>query len=249
VLLGRSYPPRFLREDEPRWRAIPSTPPEMPNGLLHLYRRLVRRIFHHFYHEFAWTYDGVAWVVSAGLWVRWALVALPRLRGRILELGFGPGHLQLALAPRPSVAGLDASPQMSGITARRLRRAGYQPRLACGIAQALPFASAAFDTVVATFPAEYILDPRTHAEIRRVLAPHGRLIVVPWAQLNPGPYAHIADLAYRLALRSAPRRRDVHLEPEATRLQLNGLELDVAWVAVGASRVALLEGELNEDTR
>lgn len=218
----------------------------MPNGLSNCYRRLVRRIFHHFYHEFAWTYDVVAWVVSRGLWVRWALVALPRLRGRVLELGFGPGHLQLALAPRPGVAGLDASPQMSGITARRLRRAGYQPRLARGIAQALPFADATFDTVVATFPAEYILDPQTHAEIRRVLAPHGRLIIIPWAQLNPGLYARLADLAYRLTLRTTPGRRDAQLQLEPAPMQLHGLRLEAAWVVVGSSRVMLLEGELDE---
>ena len=213
----------------------------MPNSPFNLYQRLVRRIFHHFYHEFAWTYDVVAWVVSAGLWVRWTLVALPRLRGRTLELGFGPGHLQLALAPRPGIAGLDASPQMGSIAARRLRRAGYQPRLACGIAQALPFADATFDTVVATFPAEYILDPRSHAEIRRVLAPHGHLIVIPWAQLNPGLYARLAALAYRLTLRSAPGHRDA----EVSHLQLNGMKLDAAWVVVGASRVMLLEGTLD----
>ena len=134
---------------------------------------------------------------------------------------------------------------MGSIAARRLRHAGYQPRLACGIAQALPFADATFDTVVATFPAEYILDPRSHAEIRRVLAPHGRLIVIPWAQLNPGIYARLAALAYRLTLRSAPGQRDPHRDAEVSHLQLNGLKLEATWVVVGASRVMLLEGRLD----
>jgi ubiquinone/menaquinone biosynthesis C-methylase UbiE len=207
-----------------------------------LYRRLILRVFHHFYREFAWTYDIVSWLVSAGLWSRWALAALPRLRGRTLELGFGPGHLQLALATRPGIAGLDASPQMGAIAARRLRRAGYRPRLARGIAQALPFPSAAFDTVVATFPAEYILDPRTHAELRRVLAPGGRLVVVPFAKLEPGLYARLVDLAYLLTLLPSVRR-DVPAEPELERLRLGGLDLSAGWVAVGPSRVMVLEGE------
>ncbi len=207
------------------------------------YRAFVRRAFHHFYREFAWTYDGVAWAVSGGLWRRWSLAPLPHLYGRTLELGYGPGHLQLALAERPGVAGLDASPQMAAMAARRLRRAGRPARLARGLAQALPFATAAFDTVVATFPAEYILDSRTHAEIRRVLAPGGRLVIVPFAQLTPGLYARLVDLAYALTLQGPPRPA-APAEPPPTPLALAGLELTPHWVSVGPSRVLLLLGEL-----
>lgn len=204
------------------------------------YRALVRRAFHHFYRELAWTYDAVAWLVSAGLWRRWALAPLPLLRGRTLELGFGPGYLQLALAGRPA-AGLDASPQMARMAARRLRRAGQAPRLARGLAQQLPFAAGAFDTVVATFPAEYILDPRTHAEVRRVLAPGGRLVVVPFAQLDPGLYTRLVDLAYALTLQ-APVSREASPEPELRRLSLAGLALEPRWIPVGPSRVMALVG-------
>lgn len=49
-----------------------------------LYRAFIRQAFHHFYREFAWSYDAVAWAVSGGLWVRWALAALPELRGRVI---------------------------------------------------------------------------------------------------------------------------------------------------------------------
>ena len=206
---------------------------------LRAYRRAVGRAFHHFYREFAWSYDAVAWAVSGGLWQRWALAALPELRGRVLELGFGPGHLQQALAAHPVVAGLDASPQMAALAARRLRRAGYAPRLACGQAQALPFPSATFDTVVATFPAEYILDPRTHAEIRRVLAPGGRLVVVPLAQLDSSLYTRLIDLAYRLTLQ-APVARTVPVEPTLERFAIAGLDLTPTWVQVGSSRVLVL---------
>ncbi len=205
------------------------------------YRALVRRAFHHFYREFAWSYDAVARAVSGGLWRRWVLAALPELRGRVLELGFGPGHLQLALAGRPGAAGLDASPQMVAIAARRLRRAGHAPRLARGLAQALPFRSASFDTVVATFPAEYILDERTHAELRRVLAPGGRIVIVPFAQLAPSLYGRIVDLAYTLTLQ-APARRDDALP--ATPLTIAGVALEPRWVEVGQSRVMVLAGEL-----
>lgn len=212
----------------------------MVHGALRAYRHVVRRMFHHFYREFAWTYDGVAWAVSGGLWRGWVLAALPLLHGRTLELGFGPGYLQLALAGRPGVAGLDASRQMAALAARRLRSAGHRPRLVRGVAQRLPFPAATFQTVVATFPAEYILDPATHAEIRRVLAPGGRIVVVPFAELDPGPLARLVDLAYAVTLQR-PLRRAQDAPPPA--LSLGELALTPRWVSVGSSRVAIFVGE------
>ncbi len=41
----------------------------------------------------------------------------------------------------------------------------------------MPFAAECFDTVAATFPAPYILDPHTLAECARVLDTGGRLVV------------------------------------------------------------------------
>jgi SAM-dependent methyltransferase len=54
-----------------------------------------------------------------------------------------------------------------------------------GSAQRLPFNAASFDTVVSTFPSEYIYDPATIAEVERVLRPGGRLIVIEGANLLP----------------------------------------------------------------
>jgi ubiquinone/menaquinone biosynthesis C-methylase UbiE len=208
--------------------------------IAHAYLRLVRLAYRLLYRELAWSYDGVAWLVSGGLWRRWALAPLPALQGRVLELGFGTGHVQLALAARPAVVGLDASPQMAALAAARLRRAGSQPRLARGLAQALPFADASFDTVLATFPAEYILDPTTHGEILRVLAPGGRLVVLPLAQLDSSPYAALVDLAYRLTLQRPPGR--AASGPLASRLPIAGMRFTERWVPVGASRALLLVG-------
>lgn len=134
------------------------------------------------YHQLAWTYDLVAAVVSLGRWRDWVLTALPHLEGRVLELGFGPGHLQMALHQKGAQAfGLDESRQMVRQAANRLTKAGCPQRLCRGQAQSLPFAAQAFDCVAATFPSEYIFDPLTLAEIWRVLAPGGRLVLVPVA--------------------------------------------------------------------
>ncbi len=138
----------------------------------------MRFFFYLLYHPFAFTYDLVAWVVSFGRWKDWVRSIFPLLEGtRILELGHGPGHLQRFLLDQGlAPVALDESTQMGRIARRRL---GGKHKLARGLAQTLPFASASFDTVVATFPTEYIFDPKTLAEIKRVLVSGGKLIVLP----------------------------------------------------------------------
>ncbi len=152
----------------------------------------MRIFFHHFYHALAWTYDVVAAVVSIGRWKAWGRAALPylsaersgqSLRGkRVLEIGFGPGHLLVEMNRGGFQAiGLDESPQMIRQARRNLARSNLPATLSRGYAQFLPFTSGAFDSVVSTFPSEYIADPRTLAEVRRVLKEKGRFIIVPVA--------------------------------------------------------------------
>lgn len=194
---------------------------------MHVARHILRWVFERLYHEFAWAYDLVAATVSAGLWQRWGRVVLPYLRGRTLELGFGPGHLQYALATTNDPAvGVDASPSMVALARRRLQRGGYAPRITQALAQHLPFPSATFDTVFATFPADYIADTACHAEILRVLAPGGRVVIILMAHHDPGHGAN------RLHQRLSPPP-----------LQIGDLVLTSAWVRVGPSQALLLLGE------
>jgi ubiquinone/menaquinone biosynthesis C-methylase UbiE len=148
-------------------------------------RRFLRLFFRHFYHGFAWTYDFVAATVSIGRWNDWVECAIPYVEGnRILEIGHGPGHLQYLLRQRclGIVIGLDESPQMLRMAAHRLEDAGYSNlNLSRGLAQSLPFRTHYFDTVVSTFPAEYIFGQETLQEVRRVLADGGRFIMLPAA--------------------------------------------------------------------
>ncbi len=100
----------------------------------------------------------------------------------MLEIGFGSGELLAELADCGwQVTGLELSPAMQTVAARRpAQRSAHSARAAACVlapAQAMPFAAAAFDTVVATFPAPYILQPETLAECARVLRPGGRLVV------------------------------------------------------------------------
>jgi SAM-dependent methyltransferase len=97
----------------------------------------------------------------------------------VLELGHGPGHLQVALKQNGVFsAGVDASRQMSAIARRRLRRAGVSIELILGYAQYLAFKSESFAQVIATFPADFILEETTLAEIYRVLTRDGQFVVI-----------------------------------------------------------------------
>lgn len=156
-----------------------------PTASHSLPRILLRFFFRHFYHGFAWTYDSVAALVSLGRWNHWVRSALPYVEGsQILEIGHGPGHLQQSLRENQArtVIGLDESPQMGRIARRRLQKAGHERvNLARGLGQALPFPSSLFDTVVSTFPAEYIFDEQTFHEVKRVLRAGGCFVIVPAA--------------------------------------------------------------------
>jgi ubiquinone/menaquinone biosynthesis C-methylase UbiE len=147
---------------------------------------LLKFFFYLLYHSFAWTYDFVASLVSTGKWKDWVLVA-SRYGGRypVLEIGHGPGHLQLDLAKSGErVYGVDASWQMSRQAHRRLVHAGLPARLVNGKSQALPFSEGVFNSVVATFPTEYIMDPSTLKEIWRIMKPGGELVVIPLAWIT-----------------------------------------------------------------
>lgn len=142
--------------------------------------RFMRLFFHLLYHPFAFTYDLVAATVSFGNWKDWVYSIFPFIQGtRILEMGHGPGHLQRLLLDRGLAAvAIDESTQMGKIAKRRL---GTSQKLTRGLAQALPYQSGVFDTVIATFPTEYIFQEETLSEVKRCLSDGGRFIVLPVA--------------------------------------------------------------------
>jgi ubiquinone/menaquinone biosynthesis C-methylase UbiE len=205
-----------------------------------MYARLIRWLFARFYREFAWTYDAVAAAVSGGRWADWGRASLPELRGRVLELGCGTGNLQRSLQQSRShwAVGIDPSPQMLAITRRKLAHAALAVQLARCAAQALPLAAASFDSIVATFPTEYILDPTTLAEIRRVLRPGGRLVVLLAATFgHSGLYQRTLGLLYRITLQRSPAAppEPAHRSILGRRLAELGFAVDERWVQVGGN--------------
>jgi SAM-dependent methyltransferase len=85
---------------------------------------LLRFAFHLLYHQLAFSYDAVAWIVSAGEWAEWRRSVIPYLPpGRVLEIAHGTGTLSLDMAARGhSVTGIDLSPAMGKIARAKILR-------------------------------------------------------------------------------------------------------------------------------
>src|SRR4051812_18514683 len=226
----------------------------MRNRLRSLRGALLNWAFHLLYNQFAWAYDRVSGTFFHGQWRAWQRLALARLGGlpgtEVLELGFGTGDVQADLwAAGWKPVGIDLSAAMLRQARRKARRRGLgrRLRLVRARAQALPFPVAHFAAVVSTFPSDYIVDPRTVAEVARVLRPGGRLVVVPGAWLLPtsatnrvleriarlvyGPPAAQAAQIDRAAAQAFPRLRPL--------LEAHGFTVTVTQVRRPTS-VALL---------
>jgi ubiquinone/menaquinone biosynthesis C-methylase UbiE len=146
---------------------------------MNIIRTLMRFLFYHFYHSLSWTYDFVAAIVSLGHWNEWGRSTIQFIEGHnILELGFGTGHLQSNLLQKNySVFGLDESPHMVRRASRYLQKLGVTPNLVRGLAQALPYPEH-FDTIIATFPSEYIFSTQCLTEASRVLELGGIMVIL-----------------------------------------------------------------------
>jgi SAM-dependent methyltransferase len=92
---------------------------------------------------------------------------------RVLDVGCGTGRLEVALAGRARVWGVDAEPEMLEVARRNAPDATFK----LGRAEALPFKDGWFDRAVMWLSAHLVVRPRAFTEIRRVLAPDGGLAV------------------------------------------------------------------------
>ncbi len=196
-----------------RQKALNSSP--LAGWAARLWWKLIRFGFRLLYNELACAYDIVSWAVSLGHWHTWQRTGLAYLDTKqgdcILELAHGTGNLQIDLASSGYCpVGLDISRAMGRIAQRKLRRAGVLARLVQGDARSLPFAAASFQAAISTFPTEFIIHRDTLSEVYRVLAPGGRLIIVPVAAFTPtGTMTRFLEWLYRVTGQRGPWPRGV----------------------------------------
>ena len=105
---------------------------------------------------------------------------LPAARGRVLEIGIGPGlNLPFYGSAGVSVVGVDPSEALLALARGRLQDAPFAVELLARSAEALPFEAGRFDSAVTTWTLCSVPDARSAlAELRRVLKPGGELLFV-----------------------------------------------------------------------
>jgi len=200
-------------------------------------RKFLEFFFHHLYHSFAWGYDLVAWAVSLGQWNSWVFSILPHIpQGRILEIGFGTGHLIDAMDRKGLRAvGLDESWQMTRIVARNQPGA----RIVRASASKAPFPSAFFSGIAATFPAPYIFSSQTAAEIFRLLAPGGILLVLLAARPKRNGFGGILMQGLFRLTGEAPSKETDYRNLFSAYLG-RGFELEIEWQATTQADLLLI---------
>jgi len=147
--------------------------------------RLHRGAFQLLYRFGAPGYNQFTSWLFVGEWAVWQNIALRHLPvdGTVVELGCGTGSLAALGAKHYHWICLDRSARMISIA--RLNCDGSRAELMIANARRLPIRSSVADAVVATFPAGELISVAGLAEIRRILIPEGRLIVILAGELRP----------------------------------------------------------------
>jgi SAM-dependent methyltransferase len=166
----------------------------------------------------------------------------------VLDIGCGRGDLCAAAAARGArPTGVDLADGM--VAAAREAHPGLAFQV--GDAEELPFATAAFDAVLAAFVVNHLPHPeRAASEWRRVLAPGGRVAVAMWDQPERVAFLGLLDAA----MDAAKVERGLLLPPGPAayrfaddaelRALLEGAGLDA--VEVGAVEFAYTVASLDE---
>jgi len=167
----------------------------------------------------------------------------------VLDIGSGPGFLACEMAAvvgdQGSVHGVDTSESMLAIAAHRERAPGSAPtEFRAGDALELPYPDASFDVAVSTQVYEYVEDmPAALAQVRRVLRPGGRLLILDtdWD-----------SIVWRSSDRDRMRRVlaawDEHLADPHLPARLTGLLADAGFTVTLRTTIPILNAGFDPDT-
>lgn len=178
----------------------PGTPGEVTDGVRNYWNQQASR------------YDrGIQWVErfildDSRTW------ACSRAGGSTLEVAVGTG-LNLPLYSKDvRLTGIDLSPGMLEIARRRAERLDRPVDLREADAQRLPFDDGEFDTVVSTISLCSVPDEHaTVAEMRRVLRPGGRLVLVDHVRPTSRPVRWLLTAVQWVTDRLMPRACEHYL--------------------------------------
>jgi ubiquinone/menaquinone biosynthesis C-methylase UbiE len=150
----------------------------------------------------AWFYDLLGTKMSGGRDTLLDLAA-PQAGEVVLDVGCGTGTLALAAAgrvPSADVTGIDASPEMIDRAGRKAAKQGSGVEFRVDVIESLPFADATFDLVTSSLMLHHLptdLKRRGLAEVRRVLKPGGRFVVMDFARESHSRMGHLLSVLGR----------------------------------------------------
>jgi arsenite methyltransferase len=166
---------------------------------------------------------------------------------RVVDVGSGPGYLLVsmgdAVGPGGAVHGVDPSPAMNALAQAR---AGdrYWVHITEGDALALPLPDRTVDAAVSTQVLEYVIDvPAALAELRRVLRPRGRVLLLDtdWDSI----VWHVADRVRHARVMAA---WEEHLVDPRLPRTLPALVRRAGFTVTGQHVIPLFNAELREDS-
>ncbi len=150
----------------------------------------------------AWLYERLGSKMSGG---RDTLVKVadPQPDEVVLDVGCGTGTVALAMASggrRNDVTGLDASPEMIEMARRKAAKTRSAVKFQVATIEDLPFADATFDLVTSSLMLHHLptdLKRTALAEVRWVLKPDGRFVVMDFARESHSPVGHLFSILGR----------------------------------------------------
>lgn len=196
-----------------------------------------------YYNKIAKVYDLMSEKAERPMREKGLALLAPQPGEKVLEIGFGTGHVLVEIAeavgPTGKVYGLDISDMMVAVAKDLLEREGLADRaeLTRGDAEKLPFEDNFFDAMFMSFTLE-LFDtpelPKVLAEFKRVLKPGGRLGVV--AVSREGKHGVMLNL-YEWTHKHFPNLMDcrpiyVRRAFEAAGFTIKEAQVESMWVPV-----------------
>jgi ubiquinone/menaquinone biosynthesis C-methylase UbiE len=177
-------------------------------------------------------YDALMWPFERAAVAAWRRRLAAEARGRVLEIGTGTGAQLRWYAPGAAVTAMEPDASMRERARRQATGAAARVAVVEGRAEELPFVDASFDAAVSAFALCTVTDPAAAlAELRRVLVPGGKLLLLEHVHLmwEPG-----RTLQSRAAPAWAAVAGGCHLDRETVRTAVEagfGVEEQHAHVA------------------
>ncbi len=126
-----------------------------------------------------WIYDLLSRGAEQGEMGERREALLAGVEGEVLEIGAGTGWNLPHYRAATRVVALEPDASMAKRLPEKLAQASVPVEVVTAQAESLPFPDASFDAVVSTFVLCSVEDPsRVLAELRRVLRPEGRLVLL-----------------------------------------------------------------------